>query len=360
MASSQNRWPLWLALLASMALTAYLWFDRAPQTGASSSASTPAADDEVADATGSSGENSPKKSASRFSLKSRQATPGATDPMPDAATLPPMPPVDAPLAEAMDDLLTRAEAGEPEATCRLLLDLGACMENENTRQRREMLTQRAASTQSDFQRERMIDFLAVSQEASDRWNTFCAGTKPMTFADMERLLFQAAPRMSNRQRLLFTMSLEDGSLIRLPRSMQDYQPRPTNDGIISQFHADNDLEALEQGIAEADPLALEGKILLHIPTGIGKKMFDLREALPDPYKFTGYALMMQQLYGPDALGEIATKALDSILPALDPTTRESLQQQADTEVARWRETSIANPKSMPDNREQRSGSLCAD
>lgn len=289
-----------------------------------------------------------------------QRVPAATTAVADFSALPPMPHVDAPLAEAVDDLLQRAEAGEPEATCRLLLDMSACIENRNTRERREMLTQRAASTQSDYQRERMIDFLAISQQASDRWSAFCADTELMSFSDTERLLNQALPRMSNRQRLLFTMSREDGSLIRLPRSMHDYTPRGANDGILSQFHADNDLDALEQGIAEADPLALEGKILLHIPTSIGKKMFDLREALPDPYKFTGYALMMQQLYGPESLGEIASAALNRILPSMDPAARDALQQQVDSEVERWRQVSIAKPKNMPERDDRRSGSLCAD
>ena len=164
----------------------------------------------------------------------------------------------------------------------------------------------------------------------------------------------------NRWSLRLASSREDGSLIRLSRSMQDFRPRGANDGVISQFHANNDLAALEKGTAEADPLALEGKILLHLPTAFGKKVFDLRQALPDSRQFAGYALMMQQLYGPEALGESAGAALDSILPNLDPTTRASLQRQADEEVARWRQTSIASPRSIPDSRNERSGSFCAD
>ena len=278
----------------------------------------------------------------------------------DDSGLPPMPNADVPLAEAMDDLLARAEAGEPEATCRLLLDVSACTEHANRIQQRNSLTERAAGTDSVLMRERMIDFLAANDEATAQWDSFCKDSTPIPFAEMERLLFQALPNMSNRQRLLFTMSREDGSLIRLPRTFDGGPPRTVSGGILSQYHADNDLDALEQGIAEADPLALEGMLLLYMPMSFAKKMFDLREALPDPYRFAGYALMMQQLYGPDSLGDAVGMTLNLALAQMPPTTRNTLQLQVDSEVSRWRQTSVANPKSLPRRDDQRSGSLCGD
>ncbi len=254
--------------------------------------------------------------------------------------------------------MERAEAGEPEATCRLLLDIGMCMERENRLRSQQRLTEQAARTDSELMRDRMIDFLDANQEDGDRWESFCADTKPMAFADMERLLFQALPRMTNRQRLLFTMSREDGSLMRLPRTFEGGSPRTVSGGILSQYHADNDLDALEQGMAEADPLALEVMLMLYMPMSFAKQMIDFREALPDPYRYSGYALMMQQLYGPDALGEAGTMTLNMALAQMDPATRNALQQQADAGVARWREVSRLQPKAMPGNDSRRSSSLC--
>ncbi|MCB1560561.1 MAG: hypothetical protein KDI75_05655 [Xanthomonadales bacterium] len=293
--------------------------------------------------------------ANRFARRTTvAATPGTLD----DSSLPPMPPVDTPLVEVIGDLRKRAEAGEPEATCRLLLDTSACMEHQNWIRQRRMWTERATHTDSEGMRDRMIDVVAANDEASERLSALCEGVEAVDFDDMERLLFQALPRMSNRQRLLFTMSREDGSLIRLPRTFNGGPPRSVSGGILSQYHADNDIDALEQGIREADPLALEGMLLLHMPMSFAKKMFDLREALPDPIRFSGYAMMMQQLYGPESLGDAATTALSLSLAHMDADTRETLMQQVATEVARWRQVSLANPKKLPDNESLRSGSLC--
>lgn len=121
----------------------------------------------------------------------RGSTPPGTPPA-AASTAPPaaaaLPPLDAPLASVIDELVARARQGDARAACRLGMDLGACATLGMTRQMRswseqalsggdERLSRRGVQAPEQA-REQMIDRVASALERESQLETLCAGIEP--------------------------------------------------------------------------------------------------------------------------------------------------------------------------------------
>src|SRR5690606_19298668 len=108
------------------------------------------------------------------------------------------------------------------------------------------------------------------------------------------LLKRTLPNMSPRQKTLIAMLRADGSLARVMRQggIPSGGLSVGSENLVSQFLADNDMPFLQAGFDVADPLALEGLLLVHAPGGmIGGMPFSvMRQSRPDPYRFARYAL----------------------------------------------------------------------
>ncbi len=120
--------------------------------------------------------------------------------------------------------------------------------------------------------------------------------------------------------------------------------------MISQYLADNMLQFLQQGLADADPLALEGMLIVHYP------FFDLSVAripsvsLPNPEAFARHAYLAEAVLGSEGLGPIGRQALLAIETHLPPDRVFQLRAEARNLSMAWRSRAQA----------QRGGSLDTD
>lgn len=252
------------------------------------------------------------------------------------ATLPLLPPPDAPLAAQLDTLLELAESGEPVAVCRLALDSLYCRDYDHNLNFMKQVNTGLGDRTHEITNDLAADLIIGSEDGISRGATFCEGLKGKSIPPMDAFLNRALPRLTTRQKILLVLSRPDGSVAQL---LRDPRSRPAGGGdtrhVYSQFLADHAMEFLEEGILAADPIALEGMILVHAPTRLPDRGMDVLVSLPNPYKFAGYALLMQQLSGPGSLGPFATEALDLVLSGLPPDKLQALQLRVDAEVKRW-------------------------
>jgi hypothetical protein len=250
--------------------------------------------------------------------------------------LPVLPPPDAPLAAQLDTLLELAESGEPVAVCRLALDSLYCRDYDHNLSFMKQVNTGLGDRTHQITNDLAADLIIGSEDGIARGATFCEGLKDRTVPPLDSFLNKALPRLSTRQKALLVLSRPDGSIAQL---LRDPRSRPTGGGdtrhVYPQFLADHAMEFLEQGMLEADPIALEVMILVHAPTRLPDRGMDVLPALPNPYKFAGYALLMQQLSGQGSLGPFATEALNLVLAGLAADQLQALQRKVDAEAKRW-------------------------
>jgi hypothetical protein len=143
-------------------------------------------------------------------------------------------------------------------------------------------------------------------------------------------------QMNTWQRLLLVMTNSEGRLIRLPI---DLSPEALEILVANvaypQYLVDLDLPTLEQGIREAQPLALEGKIILHLPSPEARSL-GLRQSLPDPFLFARYALMMKELHGDESVGPLVDDVLVGVLMRMPQEHSARLHHEVDEGVRAWR------------------------
>ncbi|GAB3350498.1 hypothetical protein [Lysobacter tyrosinilyticus] len=249
----------------------------------------------------------------------------------------PLPPLEAPLASAIDDLRRRANAGDPGAACRLAAELTECDELRYRRTEDERWLaqrQRALQVITDPAVRQMavqnIDSeMALRSHRVDALAQHCAKVPPPTVAESVALWRQAA-------------------LLGNPAALRQYASG-------NAFRWNNLMEALPQlqayrGEAEsmARQLARQGDIdmILALAAGYAPAPTASRSLLaqtlkPDGAKAMALYLRAQEALQSDASGNYAALAsdvgneIDALRAQLAPEDQARAAQMARTEFAGW-------------------------
>lgn len=242
-----------------------------------------------------------------------------------------------PLRERLAGLRELAERGNPEAACRLALELNTCRglhHREKLSTFIESVAYRRPPSPADTD---LVDTVASAREGAAAGALHCAGVDDEGENDTLALLHASVLRGSTRQRVVAALMQPDGSLLRLPRGPGNVMPMDLwFNGPASQFYADHTLEFLAEGYRARDPLALEGLILLHAPDLLQPgASTDVAFRLPDPRRFAGLALLAERVYGPEMLGAQVRNLLQRVLERMSGEARAQLEIQVDLEAAGW-------------------------
>jgi hypothetical protein len=260
------------------------------------------------------------------------------------ATLPPLPPTDLPLREQLDALVARANAGDGEAACRLVIEGERC----DHLLRRRMFVKAIESGRVGGPRDdggaMAVEMAARVAESVAAEGAHCDDLDIVKVPDVDESLANALGRLSVRQKVVLAMLRVDGSLARLHGdNHRMMMPSNSSGQLTPQFYSDHLQRFLDEGIAAGDMLALEGKIMLHQPTTLPKDIFGVRLALPDQYRFALHARALLLLNGAGALGSTFTPVLDNVLAALSPSRRAQLDREVDQLVAAMRSAQARRP-----------------
>lgn len=264
----------------------------------------------------------------------------------------PLPPEDIPFSEQVKTLSELAEAGHPTAACRLFSGSSRCRSLTSRRNFSHQLESVISNQEAQPNDEIFIRAIAQSQKIPG--DDDCIGVDEAGAPFPDDYLPTAANNMSTRQKVLLAMMRSDGSLIRLPRGpSSEIRQGPNSEYVIPQFLADNTVNFLQEGFVHSDPLALEGLILIHSPGFLPGSSNGVSVALPDPMKFSYYALLMQHVYGPDALGLPVTDLLERTLERIPSENLSQLQKSVESSARKWNLNTKATPiqmgKSMVDD-----------
>lgn len=273
--------------------------------------------------------------------------PDATEVLPAArarsAPLRALPDDALPLAQQLEALIERALAGDPIASCRLVLEHARCQHEQRASRFAATMERSLIGAAEQASDELMIGALVQAQANAAESNPHCAGAQLDRIPDRDSMLRAVAARLSARQRVVLAMTAEDGSLVRLLQGGRR-SGSSSSEHVVSQFLVDHDLQFLQAGIQAGDPLALEGMMLLHLPNRMVRDRYPLRQHHPDPYRYAGYGLLMRELFGPAVLapasadmpGRLPDELLDAALLRLTPDQLTQLHASVRREAARWR------------------------
>ena len=242
-----------------------------------------------------------------------------------------------PLAQQLSVLETLAEQGNPEASCRLYLGVRRCSMVAQRMQRAEQM--RSSLERGGALRvneELMLDSVANALEQTRAWAAYCEGVQMDRLPAADTLVEGAIGNMSSRQKVLLAMARQDGTIIRLPRTYgAPAGLGGSSDYVYPQFLSDHAYAILREGIEHADPLALEGMIMMYAPSWIPGTEDSPRRALPNPREFVRHVLLMERVYGGDAVGPVVMAALARSLETMNPTQRDEVERQSEADARRW-------------------------
>lgn len=250
----------------------------------------------------------------------------------------PMPEAALPLVEQMDALERLAQAGDPDAACRLFVGTRRCRMVEQRLRRAEQMQARLERGEAPRISEDMaVLSIANALEQTRALASWCEGADPARFPDADAFAERAFGRMSSVQKVLLVMSRQDGSIARMPRHFGSPGGLGGSTGFIyPQFLSDHGRAALEEGVRQANPLALEGMIMLHSPAWIPGGEETPRLSMPDRRRFARYALLMTRVFGEDEVGPAVGGVLARSLASMGADERAEAERWADREAARWR------------------------
>lgn len=264
----------------------------------------------------------------------------STDRSVDPAARPPVPMPESalPLVEQMDALERLAQAGDPEAACRLFVGTRRCRMVEQRLRRAEQMQARLERGEAPRISEDMaVLSIANALEQTRALASWCEGADPARFPDADAFAERAFSHMSSAQKVLLVMSRQDGSIARMPRHFGSPGGLGgTTEFIYPQFLSDHGHAALEEGVRQANPLALEGMIMLHSPAWIPGGEETPRLSMPDRRRFARYALLMTRVFGEDEVGPAVGGVLARSLASMGADERAEVERWADREAARWR------------------------
>jgi len=266
-----------------------------------------------------------------------------------------------PLVQQLDALIGRAEQGDPIAACRLAIDALRCRATDQVQKLQGEVAAGMARGKAIAADEFMLGALAHSAEQSDANARFCEGVDAKSIPDIDQLPKRAIKAMSVRQKVLMAMSQTNGAVARLPKTNEIPQGAGNSTTMIQpQYLADHAFEFLQQGIVNADPLALEGMMMVYVPVWIPGTENSPRLSSPNPRRFAIYALIMRQVYGDEALGGVAGDVLSKVKLSMTPEQLAALQGEADREVVRWKSVMAARGREITADVSVDDSQLCID
>jgi hypothetical protein len=259
----------------------------------------------------------------------------------------PLPDNRLPLAQQLDALKARVQQGDPVAACRLAIDALRCRATARVEQFQSEVAASMARRKHRGGDDFMLGMLANSAEQSDASSRFCKGVDAAMIPDIDQLPERAINAMSVRQKVLMAMSQTNGAVARLPKAIEIPPGTGNSTKMIQpQFLADHAFEFLQQGVANADPLALEGMLMVYVPVWIPGTEHSPRLSSPNPRRFAIHALTMRQVYGDEALGGVATDVLGEVMQKMTAEQIAALQSEADREVLRWKSVTAARGREL--------------
>ncbi len=244
------------------------------------------------------------------------------------ADLPPLPPADAPLSEQLDDLIELSEAGEPTASCRLIIASNRC--RELLRHERFTARMRQSLARSGGRNDGLMIDVVASTELQGQPG-FCQNINIDELPSADEVFHRSVSGMSARQKTLLALMRSDGKIRRI---RGDSRFTESSLYVVPQFLADNTHSLLLAGYAAFDPLALEGLVLLHAP-GMAMGPQGASVWMPNPKEFYKYARLMQDLFGLESIGAPGGRLLQSVQDSLPPSEISRLERVVELERMRW-------------------------
>lgn len=257
----------------------------------------------------------------------------------DLARVPDLPPGNIPLRDQIPALLARAEARDPIAVCRLVLDLNRCTEERRKIEFNARMIRSLEAGESSHD-EMMIATVARTQEHLTAAGTYCEGVDTSSLPTPASFLEQGVI-LSPHQKAILALMRPDGRIQRL-RGEPSYSESALY--VYPQFLADNAYRFLQDGFQSAEPLALEGLILVHSPSGaVSQKGVAL--SLPDPRRFVTYLELLRRLQGDAVLEGNVGLAFTETRASLTPAQWEAVEREVKREFPRW--SAIAAARGRP-------------
>lgn len=243
----------------------------------------------------------------------------------------PLPNATEPFAAQLPALLVRSEGGDPVASCRLIVSINRCKEEERSRRVTDsMIRSLAARTTGGNQG--LIDIVAREKEARAKSGAFCSGVALEALPDLDGIFERSVGLLTPHQKTIIAMTRSNGTLRRVNGRFSFSE---SGLYVLPQFLADHTVEFLMAGYEARDPLALEGLVLLHAPgnalapTGVGLWH-------PNPRLFMQYSLLMHEIYGPEALGNTALQLMQVTAASLGPDEMRRITLSVQTEASSWK------------------------
>jgi hypothetical protein len=242
----------------------------------------------------------------------------------------PLPDASLPLVDQLDQLVELAEAGDGRAACRLVMQVSRCVREAQHADFDDRLMSslaRGASRLEEFS----IDRLARNQERRANFAGYCSGVSVDEFSDLTPLLAKSIASLTPRQKAVLAMMRADGHVRRL---VWDEPYAELSSYLYPQFLADHGYDFLMSAYHAADPLALEGLLLVHAPARM-LAQHGVGISLPNPRLFLQYAILAQTLFGPEFLGERGLRLAEHVAASMTTDQLVDVSAAADRERARW-------------------------
>jgi hypothetical protein len=247
-----------------------------------------------------------------------------------------LPSADQPFADQYAALLEAHRAGNTVASCRLTVGVTECSQFQRslvfTRGIERNVRRRIEEGAAEVADEALISAVANSLEFLESRAATCGAGSVGAGPSASEIIEFAAPRLSASQKTVLAMLRADGQLRRLNPPNRSYSQ--SQQYVYPQYLADRALEFLQTGFRAGHPLALEGLAMVHAP-GTGIPFQGMGPSLPNPRLYARYALLLQELYGPEVLGAFAQQLIELSLASLPPNEVQQVHQWVASERMRW-------------------------
>ena len=265
-----------------------------------------------------------------------------------------------PLSLQLPVLLQRLQQGDPVAACRIAVDKIRCASSRRSSSFGRDIARQASRGNAILGENKTIDFLATREEQFQAMADYCADADDESLPEIQDFPKQALARLSTHQKVVLALVRQDGSIARFPRNQSASRMHLNGSTrfMLPQYLADNMLQFLQQGVANADPLALEGMLIVHYP------FFDLSVAripsvsLPSPEAFARHAYLAQEVFGADGLGAYGAQALLAIETSLPVARVTQLRAEGRNLARAWKSRATQGPRADSLDDELSVSNLC--
>lgn len=254
----------------------------------------------------------------------------------DLETLPPFDP-SLPLSMQLEPLLERLSKGDPVAACRIAVDRMRCESASLSVSFGQDLARQAARGKPIMGESGTINLLATREEQMQSTVDYCGSTSPDSLPEISEFPQAALDRLSTRQKVIFALLRKDGSVARFPRDTSDPSHLSgSSHFMVPQFIGENAWRFLREGMTNADPLALEGMLIVSYPFYDPAVTGRPGLSMPNPELFARHALLAKEVIGGGGAGQFAEDALQAILQTLTPQRVDVIRAQAKGAATEWK------------------------